>query len=175
MLWVPLIVALGLALLLARQWLPDLPRGSAPAGPNPVVLAANEKALAALAALPADAPADAVVTALNLMIVDYAGTGHKIPADAEPVLKAAAKAVAALPAGVKLEVRGHMDDSQGRDASFSISLMRAQSVVDFMHDNGVPQGRISAIGAGDMRPIADNKTAEGRFLNRRLVFSIAAG
>ncbi|HKQ68571.1 MAG TPA: OmpA family protein [Polyangiaceae bacterium] len=68
----------------------------------------------------------------------------------------------------KIVVEGHTD-SQGSDESNQIlSQARAQSVRDFLVSRGVPSERISAQGFGAGRPVADNKSVEGRANNRRV-------
>jgi len=41
-------------------------------------------------------------------------------------------------------------------------------VMDFLIKQGVSADRITSVGFGETRPIADNKTAAGRALNRRV-------
>jgi outer membrane protein OmpA-like peptidoglycan-associated protein len=68
----------------------------------------------------------------------------------------------------KIVVEGHTD-SQGSDASNqTLSERRAQAVVSFLTSKGVPPDQIRAQGLGMSRPIADNKSAEGRANNRRV-------
>jgi outer membrane protein OmpA-like peptidoglycan-associated protein len=68
----------------------------------------------------------------------------------------------------KMVVEGHTD-SQGTEASnMELSQKRAQSVRDYLVSNGVPADKISASGLGQGRPVADNKTADGRANNRRV-------
>lgn len=68
----------------------------------------------------------------------------------------------------KIVVEGHTD-SQGSEASNqTLSERRAQAVVSFLISKGVPSDKIKAQGLGMSRPIADNKTAEGRANNRRV-------
>jgi len=49
-----------------------------------------------------------------------------------------------------------------------LSERRAQAVVDYLHAKGVAAGRITAIGMGEVKPLADNATEEGRAQNRRV-------
>ena len=42
-------------------------------------------------------------------------------------------------------------------------------MVDFLESKGIAVGRLTARGKGESDPIADNNTAEGRALNRRVV------
>lgn len=73
----------------------------------------------------------------------------------------------------RLSVTGHTD-SVGRDAyNLKLSEKRAQSVADYLISRGVPQRSFVSIqGAGESRPEADNATAEGRAMNRRVEIRI---
>jgi outer membrane protein OmpA-like peptidoglycan-associated protein len=73
----------------------------------------------------------------------------------------------------RLTVTGHTD-SVGRDAyNEKLSEQRAQSVTDYLVSSGVPQASfVSVQGAGESRPEADNSTAEGRAMNRRVEIRI---
>lgn len=65
-------------------------------------------------------------------------------------------------------VEGHTD-SQGRvQDNQELSLARAQSVRDYLVSRGIAADRITAQGLGSTRPVATNKTAEGRADNRRV-------
>jgi OOP family OmpA-OmpF porin len=66
-------------------------------------------------------------------------------------------------------VEGHTD-STGADAyNQALSERRANSVLRYLVDAGVPASRLSAQGFGESQPVADNDTAEGRAQNRRVV------
>ncbi|TFF09603.1 OmpA family protein [Pseudomonas sp. BCA14] len=75
--------------------------------------------------------------------------------------------------GAQLRVSGHTD-SVGKDAyNQKLSDKRAHSVVEYLISQGVPRGNfVSVTGAGESHPVADNKTAEGRALNRRVEIQI---
>ena len=65
-------------------------------------------------------------------------------------------------------VEGHTD-SQGRaQDNQELSLARAQAVRDYLASRGIASDRITAQGMGSTRPVATNKTAEGRADNRRV-------
>ena len=71
-----------------------------------------------------------------------------------------------------IEVVGHTD-SVGSEASNQVlSERRAASVKDALVRNGVSSTRIVTRGAGELRPIADNSTPEGRARNRRVDLTI---
>ncbi|HEY4819001.1 MAG TPA: OmpA family protein [Candidatus Acidoferrum sp.] len=70
--------------------------------------------------------------------------------------------------GLNLQIEGHTD-SVGRDEfNQSLSERRADSVRDFLAEQGVPGSSISARGFGKTQPVAGNDTAEGRQRNRRV-------
>jgi len=73
----------------------------------------------------------------------------------------------------QLRVSGHTD-SVGRDAyNQKLSEKRAHSVTDYLISFGIPRSSfVSVEGDGESRPIADNKTAAGRALNRRVEIKI---
>ena len=69
---------------------------------------------------------------------------------------------------VRVEVGGHTDSSGPAELNRNLSQQRAESVRQYLIDAGVAPGRITAVGYGEDRPIADNSTAEGRAANRRV-------
>ena len=67
-----------------------------------------------------------------------------------------------------VEVAGHTD-SRGTDAyNQALSERRAQTVTDFFTARNIPAQRFITIGLGESMPIADNGTASGQQLNRRV-------
>ncbi len=70
-----------------------------------------------------------------------------------------------------LYVEGHTDADGSADANLTLSIRRAEAVVDALIDLGVDPARLYAIGYGSSLPIAPNTTAEGKRQNRRIVFS----
>ncbi|MCB1756140.1 MAG: OmpA family protein [Gammaproteobacteria bacterium] len=65
-------------------------------------------------------------------------------------------------------VAGHTDATGDDQWNQYLSQLRANSVRDYLISNGVDKDRVSAIGYGESRPIADNASPEGRALNRRI-------
>jgi outer membrane protein OmpA-like peptidoglycan-associated protein len=88
------------------------------------------------------------------------------------VLQAVSHALRAIPEIRLVSIEGHTD-SQGDDAfNLDLSQRRADSVVRFLVEQGIEQGRLKAVGHGETRPIANNRTAAGRGKNRRVEFRI---
>ena len=65
-------------------------------------------------------------------------------------------------------VEGHTDSSGKPAYNMKLSQERAKDVMDFLVAQGVSADRITSVGFGETRPIADNKTKAGRALNRRV-------
>jgi outer membrane protein OmpA-like peptidoglycan-associated protein len=70
--------------------------------------------------------------------------------------------------GLSLQIEGHTDSVGGDDFNQQLSERRADSVRDFLAEQGVPASSITARGFGKMQPVATNDTAEGRQRNRRV-------
>jgi len=68
----------------------------------------------------------------------------------------------------RYEVDGHTDNVGNSAANQKLSEARANAVVAYLHSKGFDAKRLTAVGFGDTRPIADNATAEGRARNRRI-------
>jgi len=72
-------------------------------------------------------------------------------------------------------VEGHTDSVGTEAYNQQLSQRRADAVRQVMVDQyGVAADRISAVGEGESEPVADNSTAEGRALNRRVEASVEA-
>ncbi len=71
-----------------------------------------------------------------------------------------------------IDVEGHTDSSGTSAYNQSLSNRRANSVRDFLVDNGVASRSITAVGYGETRPKDTNSTPEGRQLNRRVEIHI---
>jgi outer membrane protein OmpA-like peptidoglycan-associated protein len=69
---------------------------------------------------------------------------------------------------LKLEIEGHTDSIGGDEYNQRLSEKRAASVRDYLANSGVSINNTVARGLGKSEPVADNKTAAGRKLNRRV-------
>ncbi len=69
---------------------------------------------------------------------------------------------------LKLEVGGHTDNVGSADANLTLSDARAKSVMKYLSDKGIAAGRLSAKGYGQTKPVADNRSDDGRAKNRRV-------
>ena len=89
----------------------------------------------------------------------------------DPLLDSVAEISNRCP-GLRIEVSGHTDSVGNPNANMDLSVQRARSVVSFLVQRGVSQGRITAAGFGDTRPIAPNNTEFNRAKNRRIEFRV---
>ncbi len=70
--------------------------------------------------------------------------------------------------GLKVEVQGHTDNVGQRAYNRQLSERRAMTVRSFLSLYGIDSERMTVRGFGAERPVADNRTEEGRALNRRV-------
>jgi len=70
--------------------------------------------------------------------------------------------------GLKLGVEGHTDNVGDAATNKKLSEARAKSVVAAMVAAGVEAARLSAAGFGQEKPVADNRSEDGRSKNRRV-------
>jgi len=71
---------------------------------------------------------------------------------------------------IVVQISGHTDNTGSRGLNMRLSKARADAVKDYLVARGIEPSRISTAGYGPDRPIASNKTAEGRAKNRRIEF-----
>jgi outer membrane protein OmpA-like peptidoglycan-associated protein len=71
-------------------------------------------------------------------------------------------------------IEGHTDNSGSDQYNMDLSIRRASSVSSYLTSQQVDPGRFSSQGYGESQPIADNATADGRTLNRRVEIAIFA-
>jgi OOP family OmpA-OmpF porin len=72
----------------------------------------------------------------------------------------------------KVEVIGHTDNAGSRAGNLSLSQARAEAVKAYVVGRGVKAEMVAVSGEGPDRPVADNRTPEGRARNRRIEFKV---
>src|SRR5215470_11922738 len=70
----------------------------------------------------------------------------------------------------KVQIEGHTDSTSTRKHNQTLSEQRAAAVKTYLVGKGVRAERLVTKGFGEDRPVADNKTEDGRFKNRRVDF-----
>ncbi|MDB5105226.1 MAG: ompA [Fibrobacteres bacterium] len=84
-----------------------------------------------------------------------------------PTLDKLAEQLIAFPE-VKLEVQGHTDNVGPASKNKKLSAKRAEAVVAYLVTKGIAKDRLKAFGYGPEKPMGDNKTEDGRAMNRRV-------
>jgi outer membrane protein OmpA-like peptidoglycan-associated protein len=69
---------------------------------------------------------------------------------------------------LKLQVEGYTDSIGSEEYNQTLSEKRAEAVRDYLVSSGVSMNNVAAQGLGKADPVADNSTAAGRKLNRRV-------
>ena len=69
---------------------------------------------------------------------------------------------------VDIDVIGHTDSDGTEEYNMGLSIRRAESVRDYLVDEGVDAAIIDVSGEGESNPVASNATREGRAENRRV-------
>ncbi len=95
----------------------------------------------------------------------------KLRPDSLPSLKEVLQLMKSVPSS-RWIVAGHTDNRGGAQYNVVLSLARARSVVVWLTKHSIPANRLTAKGYGFTRPVADNATASGRALNRRVEISL---
>lgn len=115
---------------------------------------------------------DAWVTNLGVQIqtrVEFDTGKSTLRPRSRVTLDNVARAIAALPGGVRrLAIDGHTDSRGGDAANLRLSFGRAQAVTAYLLTRGVPAGKLVARGFGETKPVSDNETVQGRQDNRRV-------
>ncbi len=70
--------------------------------------------------------------------------------------------------GANLLIEGHTDSNGSDELNQVLSQKRTESVKAYLIQKGVASNRLSGVGLGEGKPVADNKTALGRAKNRRV-------
>jgi len=79
------------------------------------------------------------------------------------------------PKNIYLEIEGHTDNIGPKTINDKIGLERAQAVQRYLYEQyQVPLHKMSIISYGQEKPVAPNKTKEGRAQNRRVVIKVLA-
>src|SRR5581483_4411626 len=75
----------------------------------------------------------------------------------------------------RVKVTGHTDYVGSASYNEKLALKRADAVKAFLVRYGAADNQITTAGDGKRAPEVDNKTKEGRFMNRRVVLALTQG
>jgi len=111
-----------------------------------------------------DTPRGLVV---NMADVLFETNKYALSQDAQLKLAKLSGIIQAHP-GLNLAIEGYTDTTGTPDYNLKLSQQRADAVRDFLVTQGLPADTITSKGLGQADPVADNSTAAGRKLNRRV-------
>jgi outer membrane protein OmpA-like peptidoglycan-associated protein len=121
---------------------------------------------------PLNAEDDVVKIGVPIVLegITFATGKADITPESEQILMKALKTLTTYP-DISVEISGHTDNVGSAKSNQKLSERRANSVRDWLIRQGVDANRITAVGYGEDKPIADNKTKEGKAKNRRIEFT----
>lgn len=106
-----------------------------------------------------------------LVGVNFEFNSTKLLPESYPILFYAVQSLIQNPE-LKVEIQGYTDNIGSEKLNKQLSERRALAVRDYLIARGIDKERLQTIGFGEANPVADNKTADGRALNRRIEFKI---
>jgi outer membrane protein OmpA-like peptidoglycan-associated protein len=123
-------------------------------------------------AMKQDVTAGAMLDALNrdghvALYINFDTGKSTIKPESKPIIEQIVQMMKANPE-LKISVEGHTDNVGNPKSNKTLSDNRAKAVVSAIVAQGIDTKRLSAVGHGQDKPIADNKTEEGRAKNRRV-------
>ena len=99
----------------------------------------------------------------------------KIPAEMQTQIDELVTQLKANPNGGFIEIEGHTDNVGTAKTNEEIGLARAEAVKKYLYDQyQIPLHKMNVISYGEDKPIAPNKTKDGRAQNRRVVIKVLA-
>ena len=116
-----------------------------------------------------------VITPTDIKVLEniyFASKKATIRARSNPLLDNLVQVLNAHPEITRVTIEGHTDNRGEETRNKELSHSRARAVIDYLVVNGVSADRLEAVGVGEERPIANNKTSSGRAQNRRVEFHI---
>ena len=111
---------------------------------------------------------------INLIMpgnITFVTNGHDLNADFYEVLGSVVIVLQKFDKTI-IVASGHTDSKGSDEYNQKLSERRAKSVALYLLAQGVVEARVEAVGFGEGEPIADNTSAEGRSLNRRVELTL---
>jgi len=123
-------------------------------------------------AMKQDVTASAILDALNreghvALYINFDTGKSIIKPESKSIINQIVQMMKSNP-GLKISVEGHTDNVGNQKSNKTLSDNRAKAVVSAIATQGIDANRLSALGHGQDKPIADNKTEDGRSKNRRV-------
>ncbi len=104
---------------------------------------------------------------IRLKTMQFASGRSDLPSSSLPIL-AKVKDIADELKAKSMRVEGHTDSTGSASKNRELSEARAQAIAQYFESSGMDKSDIEAVGMGFNKPIASNKSGEGRAQNRRV-------
>ena len=117
-------------------------------------------------------PEDKAVLDYAMQNVNFETGSARLLASSKKILDQIAEIIVRYP-GYVLYIDGYTDNVGNDFANQQLSVNRAKSCADYLVSKGVDRSLLISTGHGESDPIADNSTAAGRKMNRRVMFRLA--
>ncbi|MBK8473625.1 MAG: OmpA family protein [Sphingobacteriales bacterium] len=103
--------------------------------------------------------------------VFFATDSYELQAQSNTELNRLAQLLTENPT-LRIEIGGHTDSTGTAAHNLELSSKRAKAVYDYLTTQKIEPKRLSYKGYGSTRPIADNRSSQGRAANRRTEFTV---
>ncbi len=130
----------------------------------------------------ADAKAAAVDKATKRLIYEVVLSEDKgnfkfgqamMPEETKAEIDTLVQQLKAEPKGAYIEIEGHTDNAGTKDFNYNLGMERAENVKRYLYEqHQVPLHKINVISYGEEKPVAPNKSRDGRAQNRRVVVKV---
>jgi peptidoglycan-associated lipoprotein len=98
-----------------------------------------------------------------------------LPDEAKAKIDEMIQKLMADPNGAYFEIEGHTDSVGGKEINEKIGLERAEAVKRYLYEqHQIPLHKMNVVSYGMEKPVASNKTKDGRAQNRRVVIRVLA-
>lgn len=116
--------------------------------------------------------ANAILKELNetgkaILYINFDSGKSTIKKESMPVVEQIIEMMKQAP-DIKISIEGHTDSDGSNESNLKLSDARAKAVLDAIVKGGIDKSRLTSAGFGEDKPIADNKTEEGKAKNRRV-------
>lgn len=123
-------------------------------------------------AMKQDIQASAILDKLNkdghiALYINFETGKSGIRPESQMIIDQVSEMLAQNPA-LKVSIEGHTDNAGTPTSNQTLSVNRANAVVNALIGKGIEKNRLSAKGWGQTKPIADNNSEDGKALNRRV-------
>ena len=97
----------------------------------------------------------------------------ELPQEAKARIDQMISQLKADPKGIFIEIEGHTDNVGSHQLNDRLGLERAEAVKRYIYEqHQVPLHKMNVISYGEDKPVAPNKTRDGRAQNRRVVIRV---